>query len=148
MRLWVKDQNNRWLFLSGADSLDRGRPSWLYTLGGRLEPGEDHLAALSRELREEVGWCVPLGHQVMPIWWRLAYRDFRINPYYVAEKHFYVDYEKLVNDPNFHLTTPSELVEINWLSEMDLREFAGRGREVFPTSWQQILQHIAKITTR
>ena len=66
---------------------DSGRQIWLAP-GGGIEPGEDHAAALKREVFEETGWH--LDEAQGPVWCRqheFVFRGRRINQhetYYVA----------------------------------------------------------------
>jgi 8-oxo-dGTP pyrophosphatase MutT (NUDIX family) len=53
VRCLVVDMGGRALLIRYADS--RVRSSWWFPPGGGLEPGEDHDAAIRRELREELG---------------------------------------------------------------------------------------------
>jgi predicted amidohydrolase/predicted NUDIX family NTP pyrophosphohydrolase len=53
VRVLVVDESHRALLVRFADAA--GGPGWWAPPGGGLEPGEDHLAATRRELREELG---------------------------------------------------------------------------------------------
>ena len=53
VRCLVVDTSGRALLIRYADS--RVKSSWWFPPGGGLEPGEDHDAAIRRELREELG---------------------------------------------------------------------------------------------
>jgi 8-oxo-dGTP diphosphatase len=50
--------------------------------GGKVEPSESHAAALSRELREELGVSVTVGEALAPVVWEYPGKTIRLLPYH------------------------------------------------------------------
>jgi 8-oxo-dGTP pyrophosphatase MutT (NUDIX family) len=74
-RVIVLDEDDRLLMLRGHDPDEPGR-SWWFTVGGGLEPGEDHRQAAVREVREETGFVLPSDALTGPVLTRDAVFDF------------------------------------------------------------------------
>jgi 8-oxo-dGTP diphosphatase len=50
--------------------------------GGKVDPGESHEAALSRELQEELGISVQVGQALRPVVWSYEKKWIRLSPFH------------------------------------------------------------------
>lgn len=70
-RLLLVDGQDRLLLFCARDPRRRGA-RWWFTVGGGLDPGEDHVRAGLRELREETGLTLPAARLGPVLWTRTS----------------------------------------------------------------------------
>jgi 8-oxo-dGTP diphosphatase len=78
----IRDDLGRYLICLRAPGRALGG-HWEFP-GGKLEPGESAVAALARELKEELGIDVLVGEALEAVEWSGGAKPIRLLPYYCA----------------------------------------------------------------
>jgi 8-oxo-dGTP pyrophosphatase MutT (NUDIX family) len=134
--LLLDRDGNALLFYTRAD-VPSNPPRWL-TPGGHLDPGEDHLEAVVRELFEETGLSVPPSSLGTPFW----SRDFTASPAPRVQRDYHEEWYRLVVDRfdpvDTHWTDDErvDVLEWRWWSLSALR---GTADSVEPAGLVELL---------
>jgi 8-oxo-dGTP diphosphatase len=101
------------LFLIGRRAKGKSLPDLFEFVGGKVEDGECFLAAVKREVREEIGAEVVVGKLLWPINYTYGHEDICLRPYFC----------KLTDDSAEPQVMPSVHSELVWVTVEELRRF-------------------------
>lgn len=132
-RVVAVNEKDELLLLRGHDFSDVEH-WWWFTVGGGLEPGEDHQQAAIREFFEETGWRLERNQLQGPVLRRHATFEFHELTCRQDEEFFFV---RLAEAPVFtseHITAVEKQVldEIKWWNLAELATEIARGTVVYP----------------
>ena len=129
-RVLVVDARGRVLLLRGSDPAQEGSPSWWFTPGGGVDPGESEEQAARRELAEETGLVLEaLG---APVWVRTVEFDFMGEHYRQSETFFLA--RVLTHEPDTSGWTAVERLAVHEVRWWDLDDLDRSGETVYPGS--------------
>lgn len=106
-RAIVYDQNGQFYFVRAQRDDDFGKATLIETAGGGVEEGEDLLAAIKRELKEELGANVEVICRIGVVsdYYNLIHRH-NINNYFLCRVDSFGDKNLTEDEKNyFHLST-------------------------------------------
>lgn len=106
-RAIVYDQNGHFYFVRAKRDDDFGKATLIETAGGGVEEGEDLLAAIKRELKEELGANVEVICRIGVVsdYYNLIHRH-NINNYFLCRVDSFGDKNLTEDEKNyFHLST-------------------------------------------
>lgn len=106
-RAVVYDQNGQFYFVRAQRDDDFGKATLIETAGGGVEEGEDLLAAIKRELKEELGADVEVICRIGVVsdYYNLIHRH-NINNYFLCRVDSFGDKNLTEDEKNyFHLST-------------------------------------------
>ena len=106
-RAVVYDQNGQFYFVRAQRDDDFGKATLIETAGGGVEEGEDLLAAIKRELKEELGANVEVIYRIGVVsdYYNLIHRH-NINNYFLCRVDSFGNKNLTEDEKNyFHLST-------------------------------------------
>lgn len=106
-RAIVYDENGYFYFVRAKRDDDFGKATLIETAGGGVEEGEDLIAAIKRELKEELGAEVEVVCKIGVVsdYYNLIHRH-NINNYFLCKVEFFGEKELTEDERNnFHLST-------------------------------------------
>jgi len=129
-RVVVLDEHDRIVLLRYQED---GHAYWA-TPGGSLEPGEKHLDAARRELREELGADnIPIGPQIAK-----RTRDHTLAGRLVRQvEHYYIARTNAADIDPDHATQPDQIQAWHWWTLHELRTAT---QTVHPTGLAELLR--------
>ena len=132
------------VMLRGCDPDDPQRPTWLYTIGGTVEDGEDYYTAAIREVYEETGIQLQRSELRDTGITRTRWRDFARNPYWAQEKYFVAVVADNTPCSMRHWTQreKASTVAIESHSVTALRQLSAQGVEIFPPDVADLAQQV------
>jgi 8-oxo-dGTP diphosphatase len=101
------------LFLIGRRAKGKCLQDLYEFVGSKVEDGECYLAAVKREVREEIGAEVEVGNILDPIIYTYGHEDIRLWPYFC----------KLTNNSAKPQVMPSIHSELVWVTVEELHRF-------------------------
>lgn len=129
-RVLLLDAQDRLLMVRGHD-VDEPHRSWLFTVGGGIDPGESARDAAVRELREEAGLVLDPARLVGPVATRSAVFDFARRTVRQDEEFFLAR----IDEPGELTTAGWTEIERSFMDELRwwrLDDLADPGVEIFP----------------
>ena len=110
------------LFLIGRRAKGKSLQDLFEFVGGKVEDGECFLAAVKREVREEIGADVEVGRHLRPINYSYGHEDICLRPYFC----------KLSKDSSEPQAVDSIHSEIVWVTaqEMNSYKFAAANESI------------------
>lgn len=141
-RVLVVDEAGRVLLLHGFDP---GRPGFAYwfTVGGGLDPGEDHRQGAVRELFEETGLRVSPEELGDPVWRETTEFPFD-GVWYRQEQEFYV-----LRVPAWEIDTSGfdeiERASVDGYRWWSVDELAGTDEKVYPVDLPHLLRTLVEV---
>ena len=110
------------LFLIGRRAKGKSLQDLFEFVGGKVEDGECFLAAVKREVREEIGADVEVGRRLRPINYSYGHEDICLRPYFC----------KLSRDSSEPQAVHSIHSEIVWVTaqEMNSYKFAAANESI------------------
>ena len=106
-RAIVYDEKEQFYFVRAERDDDFGKATLIETAGGGVEDGEDLIAAIKRELKEELGADVEVVCKIGVVsdYYNLIHRH-NINNYFLCKVEFFGEKELTEDERNnFHLST-------------------------------------------
>lgn len=106
-RAIVYDESGQFYFVRANRDDDFGKATLIETAGGGVEEGEDLIAAIKRELKEELGAEVEVVCKIGVVsdYYNLIHRH-NINNYFLCKVEFFGEKELTEDERNnFHLST-------------------------------------------
>jgi 8-oxo-dGTP pyrophosphatase MutT (NUDIX family) len=141
-RVVLLDDTGAVLLLCGSDPAITGgdAPTWWFTVGGEVRPGERLAEAAARELAEETGLSVAPADMIGPIWRRDE--AFEFNGSMIDSEEFYLVYRTRRFEPSIAGRTELERRYIHgarWCDANDIAELVAAGEQVYPLQLGELL---------
>lgn len=141
-RVVLLDDTGAVLLLCGSDPAitDGTAPTWWFTVGGQVRPGERLAEAAARELAEETGLHADPVDMLGPIWRRDAVFDF--NGSVIDSQEFFFVYRTNRFEPSIAGRTALErryITGARWCDVADIAELVATGQTVYPLQLRELL---------
>lgn len=137
-RVILLDPRDRVFLLQGTDVTLAPRPTWWFTPGGGVEPGESLAAAARREAFEELG--LRLSDLTGPVHRRFSRFEFEGTPVEQQEEYFLARTGAFrLDDANWSETERRSVIGHAWWTVEELRH---TGQTVYPAELADIVDRL------